>query len=107
MSQSQTEKSVLAVANAYQKKYYLNPEFNKLPGDIKAEIKELAVRFVEEVGGILELAFDGAGNLKLITHVAEDDLLFDEIGAGLIIKEYQQNKEELFAGLETYYKTVK
>lgn len=98
-----SENLVLAAANAYQQKFYLNPEFRLLPPDIKQEIKLICVRFVEEVGGILELSFSQSGNLCLITHVAEDDLLFDEIGAELLIKEYQREKEDLFAQLELYY----
>ena len=35
---------------------------------------------------------------------ADGDILFDEIGSGLKIKQLQQQKKELFEALETYYK---
>ena len=103
MAEQRPEELVLAVANGYQQKFYFNPLYQNLPAEVKQEIKMLCIRFVEEVGGILELSFQQEGSLQLITHVDEQDLLFDEIGAELLIKEYQREKEELFAKLELYF----
>ncbi len=97
------EARILAVANSYQQKYYFNPRFQNLPLEIKKEIKQICVRFTEEVGGIFEISFQPEGALQLRVHTAEEDLLFDEIGAELLIKEYQREKEELFTGLELYF----
>lgn len=97
------EDLVLAVANSYQQKYFLNPKYQNLPGQIKEEIKRLCVGFVEDVGGILEISFDTKGNLQLKVHIADDDLVFDEIGAELLIKELQGEKEDLFYQLELYF----
>lgn len=97
------ENLVLAVANAYQQKYFLNPIYSKLPEEIKKKIQILAVQFVEEVGGILELSFDEEGSLQLKVHVAEHDFSFDEIGAELLIKRLQAEEEELFTQLEMYF----
>ena len=97
------ENLILAAANSYQQKYYFNPRYQNLPADIKSELRLMCIRFTEEVGGILELAFSSEGSLQLRVHTAEDDILFDEIGAELLIKEYQREKEELFTKLELYF----
>ena len=36
----------------------------------------------------------------------EDDLLYDDIGSGLKIKELRQKNEDLLRGLELYYKVI-
>lgn len=107
MANNNDDKEVLAVANGYLQKYYFNPDYQNLPAEIKKQIKLLCIRFVEEVGGILEMSYQPDGSLQLITHVEENDLLFDEIGAELLIKEYQREEEELFAKLELYFKSTK
>lgn len=97
-------KIVLCGANARKKKYYLNPDFNSLPADIKNELKIMCVLFTEEVGGILTLVFEENGDLCFeVTH-EEDDFFFDEIGSHMKIKELQKTKEELLRSLQLYYK---
>ena len=39
---------VLCVSNAYQKKYYLNENFNGLPQTIRDELKIMCVLYTEE-----------------------------------------------------------
>ena len=46
------KKTVLCGANAYEKKYYFNQEFDKLPQSIKDELHIICVLFTEEVGGV-------------------------------------------------------
>lgn len=104
MDMSEQDRTVLCCANSYEQKYYLNPAFERLPEGIKAELKIMCVLFTEDIGGIILLAFDRAGDLKIQVEAAEADVLFDEIGCGLKIKELQQTKQELFHGLELYYK---
>ena len=70
----------------------------------KDELKIMCVLFTEDVGGVLSLEFDENGNLELNTSADEGDLLYDEIGSVLKIKQMQQEKQELFESLETYYK---
>ena len=41
---------VLCVSNAYQKKYYLNENFNGLPQTIRDELKIMCVLYTEDVG---------------------------------------------------------
>ena len=51
------------------------------------------------------IGFDEDGSVMLITDANEDDILYDEIGAGLLVKEVQKRKSELFESLEMFYKT--
>lgn len=98
------EKMVLCGANAYDKKYYLNEQFSNLPEQVKQELQIMCVLFTEEVGGILILEYDEDGSLQLITQADEDDLLYDDIGSGLKIRQIQLEKRELLESLEMYYK---
>lgn len=95
---------VLCGASSYEKKFYLNDKFQSLPDQVKDELKVMCVLFTEDVGGVLTLLFDEEGNLSLNVTSEEEDLLFDEIGSALKIKQIQQQKQELFEALETYYR---
>lgn len=96
--------TVLCGASAYTKKYYLNPDFQTLPESIRDELKILCVLFTEDVGGTLTLKFSEDGTLNLETAAEEEDLLYDEIGSVLKIKQLQAQKRELLESLEMYYK---
>ncbi|WP_343208727.1 DUF6145 family protein [Anaerolentibacter hominis] len=96
---------VLCASNAYERKYYLNEEFDSLPQPVKDELQIMCVLFTEDVGGILSLEFDEEGDLYLSAMADESDLLYDEIGSGLKIKEIRETKQELLEALELYYKT--
>jgi hypothetical protein len=98
------DKVILCVSSSYDQKYYLNEDFNSLPDTIKDELKIMCVLYTEEVGGILTLEFDEDGTLLLQVSSDEGDLLFDEIGSVLKIKEIQSTKEELLESLELYYR---
>ena len=98
------ENVVLCAASAYEKKFYLNEEFSKLPDDIKNELKIMCVLFTEEAGGILTLEYDEEGNLLFKTEADEGDLLFDDIAAGMLIKKLRYEKIELLESLEMFYK---
>lgn len=98
------EKIVLCASNSYEKKYYLNPDFEALPEQIKNELKIMCVLYTEEIGGILALKYEEDGTLVFEVSSEENDFMFDEIGSRLKIKELQQTKEELLQSLELYYK---
>ena len=83
------ENVVLCASNSYEKKYYFNPDFDRLPEDIKNELKIMCVLFTEEVGGILDM---------------EEDLLYDDIACGLLVKKNQYEKRDLLESLEMFYK---
>lgn len=98
------DKIVLCGANAYDKKYYLNEQFSNLPEQIKQELQIMCVMFTEDIGGILLLEYDEEGNLQLITQADESDLLYDDIGSGLKIRQIQIEKRDLLESLELYYR---
>ncbi len=98
------EKKILCGSSRYKQLFYFNPEFDALPKSIKDDLKILCVLFTEEIGGVLRLEFDGEGNLNLSVESKEDDILFDEIGSVLKIKQLQQEKKDLFESLEMFYK---
>ena len=98
------EEVVLCASSAYEKKFYLNEEFSRLPEDIKNELKIMCVLFTEEVGGTLELVFDEEGNLLFRTDADENDLLYDDIACGMLIKKMQYEKRELLESLEMFYR---
>ena len=97
-------KVVLCGANSYEEKYYLNPDFEQLPEDVKNELKIMCVLYVHDVGGILTLEFDETGNLQFKTEATDSDFRYDEIGSVLKIKQIQAEKRELLESLEMYYR---
>ena len=103
-NENENENVVLCTSNSYEKKYYFNPDFDKLPEDIKNELKIMCVLFTEEVGGILDLEFDDDGTLLFKSTADEGDLLYDEIACGLLVKKNQYEKRELLESLEMFYK---
>ena len=95
---------VLCAASSYEEKYYLDPAFADLPEAVQAELQSTCVLFTSEVGGIIILEFDDDGQLLISTQAADSDIYYDEIGAGLAVRELRKDKEELFRSLELYYK---
>lgn len=100
------EEVVLCGASAYNRKFYLNEDFKGLPNQIKDELKIMCVLFTEDIGGTFQLVFDEEGSLEFRTACDEGDLLYDEIGCGLKIKQLQQQKRELLESLQMYYKLL-
>lgn len=98
------ERVILCASSKYEEKYYLNPEFDGLPQSIKEELQAMCVLFVEDIGGILTLEYDEDANLQFVTMCDKGDLLYDEIGSVLKIKQLQQVKQELLESLELYYR---
>lgn len=98
------DRVVLCASSAYEKKFYLNDDFQALPEQIKQELQIMCVLFTEDVGGILSLEFDEDGTLFLKVDVDEGDFYHDEIGSALKIKEIQRTKKELLEAVEVFYK---
>ena len=95
---------VLCGANAYEQKYYFNEKFAGVPESIKGELRVICVLFAEEVGGIFTIVFEEDGMIVLETDAEEDDLLYDEIGSGLLVGEVRRNRQELLESLQLYYR---
>lgn len=95
---------VLCGASSYTKKFYLNENFEGLPESIRDELKIMCVLYTEDIGGTLQLVYDEDGNLEFRTEAEEGDLLYDEIGSVLKIKQLQNTKRELLEALELYFR---
>ena len=98
------ENVIICAANAYEKKYYFNKKFAAIPESIQEELHIICVLFTEEIGGIFSIGFDEDGSIHLMTNADEGDLLYDEIGSGLLVKEVLRNRAELFDSLEQFYR---
>ncbi len=95
---------VLCGASAYEEKYYFNPDFDKLPESIKEDLRIISVLFVSEIGGIFLMEFNGDGELMFRTEAKDSDYNYDDIGAGLMIKEIRSSREEFLRDLELFYR---
>ena len=98
------EKIVLCGANAYDKKYYFNEQFQAVPESIKQELHIICVLFTEEVGGIFTIEFEKDGSISMRTEYADDDFLYDEVSSGLLVSEIRRKRQELFESLSLYYR---
>ena len=106
MEQEEKYRIVLCGSNAYDKKYYFNPQFEKLPENVREELQIMCVLFTEGVGGIFTIGFTPNGNVVMDTRAEEGDLLYDEIGSALLIKKLRREKQEVFQSLEIYYRVT-
>ncbi len=99
------EKYVLCGASAYEQKYFFNEqEYGNLPESVKEELHILCVLFTEEVGGVFTISFDEEGGVLLHTEAAEEDYLYDEVSAGLMVGQVRRKRRELFETLSLYYR---
>lgn len=98
------KRMVLCGANAYEQKYYFNEKFVAIPESIKEELHVICVLFTEEVGGIFTIVFEEDGSISLETNAEEDDLLYDEISSGLLVREIRRNRQEMLESLQLYYR---
>ena len=95
---------VLCGSSAYDKKYYFNNQFDKLPESVKEELHIMCVLFTEEVGGIFTIGYTPTGDVLMDSRCDEGDLLYDDIGSGLMMKQLRIRHRELFESLSIYYK---
>ena len=86
---------VLCGASSYSKKFYMNPDFDTLPEDIRQDLKIMCVLFTEDIGGTIELIFNGAGSIEIRTDADEGDVGYDEIGSVLKVKQLQREQGDL------------
>ncbi len=95
---------VLCGANAYEQKYYFNEKFKNIPESIKEELHIICVLFTEEVGGVFTVVYEEDGSISLETDAYEEDILYDEISSGLLVREIRMQRQELFESLSLFYK---
>ena len=103
---SKKDDMVICGANAYDKKYYFNPRYDKIPESIKEELHVICVLFTEEIGGIFTIEFEDDGTVSMRTEYAPEDYLYDEVGSGLLVSEVRRKRQELFETLSLYYRVM-
>ena len=95
---------VLCGSNAYEKKYYFNPLFDSVPESVKEELHIICVLFTEEAGGVFLIVFVPDGSISMETEAAEEDILYDDITAGLLVSEIRRHRQTLFEELQLFYR---
>ena len=81
-----------------------NEKFNRIPDAIKEELHIICVLFTEEVGGIFTIVLEEDGSVSLETDAYEEDILYDEISSGLLVREIRMQRQELLEALSLYYR---
>ena len=97
---------VLCGANAYDRKYYFNPEFNAVPESIKRELNIISVLFTQEAGGIFTIVFESDGSISFVTDAEEYDITYDEVSAGLLVGEIKRKRMDILESLELFYRVM-
>lgn len=100
------DRIVVCGANAYEQKYYFNKEFSKIPQSVQDDLHILCVLFTEEVGGVFTIGFDEDGELLLETRADDDDITYDEIASGIMIKKVRDSRQDVFEALQLYYRAL-
>ena len=89
----QNGRQVLAVVSQYADKYFLNEELGKLPEEIRKEVLVLLIMVTD-------------GEVYLASTCEEGDLGYDEISAGLLIREIEREHRDLLEQLSQWYRKV-
>ena len=87
------ERIILCGASAYDKKYYFNQRFRQIPESIQDELHIICV-------------FEPDGGVSLETDADENDIYYDEISSGLLVREIQRKRRELLQSLSLYYRAL-
>lgn len=98
------DKVVLCSASFYKQNYYFNEEYNKIPEQIRKELRVIAVCLAEKVRGISMLGFyKDNGDFFVEVSGDDDDFTYDEIGARLEANAAAKDNSELFRALSLWY----
>lgn len=97
------DKIVLNAASCYNKKYFLNPDFEDMPDNVKNDIKTITVCLAEKLHCIFTMGFYEDGALYFETSGFENDFDYDEIGAGLEIERLEREEKELIKSLSLWF----
>ena len=71
---------------------------------MRKELHIICVLFTQEAGGIFTIVFEEDGSVSLETNAEEDDITYDEITSGLLIREIRRNRQELLESLQLFYR---
>lgn len=95
----------IIVSNSYIKKYYLDSRLEVLPKEIKNEVKNVLMKFTEDVGGIVLAMYDNV-DYKIFFRVAkvDDDISYDEINANYKLAKLERENTETFDQIAEFCK---
>ena len=99
-------RTLLAMVSQYTDKYFWNEELGMLPEEIRKEVLVLLIMVTEEAGGITVMGFEADGEVYLASTCEEGDLGYDEISAGLLIREIEREHADLLQQLSDWYRKV-
>lgn len=102
--EQEDKRIVLCGANAYEEKYYFNEQFKGIPQAVQDELRVICVLFTQEAGGVFTIVFEEDGSVSLETDAAEEDITYDEITSGLLVREIRRNRQELLESLQIFYR---
>ena len=105
-STGQEERILLAMVSQYTDKYFWNENLGGLPEEVRKEVLVLLIMITEEAGGITVLGFEENGEVYLASTCEEGDLGYDEISAGLLIREVEREHRDLLEQLSEWYRKV-
>lgn len=96
------EKHVLISVSPYLQKYYINDIYSDLPKDIKEMLRAKLGVIAEKTNAIISIGFDE--NSEVYMEQRYEDLSFyDEIGAELRLKKFQQEEMELLKSVKMWH----
>lgn len=98
-------KDILCSASYYKHGYFLNEKFEKLPEQIKRELRVITVCLAERTKGIAILGFyEDSADVYIEVMNQPEDYLYDEISAKLEVGYVEKDNEELFKSLSLWYR---
>ena len=62
------------------------------------------VKYEKRPEGGFAIVFEEDGDVTIETEAAEEDILYDDISAGLMVAEIKRTRQEMFESLSLYYK---
>ncbi len=99
-------KDILCSASFYKQGYALNEKFERLPDEIKKELRVITVCLAEKTRGIAIIGFyKETSDVYIEVMNQPDDFLYDEIGAKMEVGYVERENEELFHSLSLWYRT--
>lgn len=101
------EKTVICAASVYKQKYFFNKEFDKLPSQIKEDIRIKVITLAQKLHCIFIMGFYDDGGVYFETRAEEADFFFDEVGAALEVSRLQRDERDLTEKLGVWYKVFK
>ena len=98
--------TLIGRASIYNKTYYYNPLFAKLPRPVLDEVQQICTYYAGKLHCIFSLKFRENGDVYFECLPEEWDESFDEIGAKLDLDKLAREKQEFFLSLKTFYLMV-